>query len=129
MQELTALTTGDVTNDLVGTDPLTAEEIGKKVITVKADRDLFRHVIMAMKAGRDIDIDKVLQQELCPAPLSQAKADRRLRLPRNKAALGKILHQGLPQAAIPPVHPTCTIVDGVAMVQALGNRVGAKTFG
>eukprot|EP00745_Piridium_sociabile_P034091 TRINITY_DN5858_c0_g1_i7.p1 TRINITY_DN5858_c0_g1~~TRINITY_DN5858_c0_g1_i7.p1 ORF type:complete len:942 (+),score=252.29 TRINITY_DN5858_c0_g1_i7:556-3381(+) len=170
--DLISLTTGDVANDVVTHDLLTAEETGKSVIAVfvqdrlvkkttkfhdrlitkslhtfesmytlevnvgkqktvvlKADRDLFKRVITAMEAGRDVDINKMLEQELCPVPLSLATADRRLRLPQNKADLSKILQQGLPQNAVPPPNPTCTIVDGMAMVQAFGNRMGAKTIG
>lgn len=39
---------------------------------VKNDRDLFRRIIVSMDAGRDIDIDTLLQQELSEVPLSLA---------------------------------------------------------
>ena len=85
-------------------------------------------VITAMEGGRNVDINKMLEHELCPVPLSLATADGRLRLPQNKSDLSKILRQGLPQNAVPLPNPTCTIVDGMALVQALGNRVEAKTL-
>ena len=105
--------------------------VGKQqTVSLKADRDLFRRVITAMEAGREVDIDKLLEQELCPGPLSLATADGSLRLPRNKADLGKLLQQDLLQDEIQPDNrPLCTIVDGMAMIQALGDRAGAKTFG
>ncbi|KAL8559124.1 hypothetical protein ACOMHN_046172 [Nucella lapillus] len=101
----------------------------EKTVAIKADRDLFRRVITAMEAGWDVDINKMLEQELCGVPLSLATADCRLRLPRNKADLAKILQQNLPQNAAPAPSTTCTIVDGMAMIQVLGNRMGAKTLG
>ena len=124
--DLVSFTTGDVANDTVKHDLLTAEETGKAVthdfvnerlrnktvnfydriktknlctfptmytvqvnvgkqmtVSLKADRDLFRRVITAMEAGREVDLDKLLEQELCPVPLSLATADGSLRLPRN----------------------------------------------
>ncbi|KAL8621266.1 hypothetical protein ACOMHN_008091 [Nucella lapillus] len=101
----------------------------EKTVAIQADKDLFRRVITAMEAGRDVDINKMLEQELCGVPLSLATADCRLRLPRNKADLAKILQQNVPQNAAPAPSTTCTIVDGMAMIQVLGNRMGAKTLG
>ncbi|KAL8561204.1 hypothetical protein ACOMHN_029275 [Nucella lapillus] len=101
----------------------------EKTVAIKADRDLFRRVITAMEAGRDVDINKMLEQELCGVPLLLATADCRFRLPRNKADLAKILQQNLPQNAAPAPSTSCTIVDGMAMIQVLGNRMGAKTLG
>ncbi|KAL8586113.1 hypothetical protein ACOMHN_065076 [Nucella lapillus] len=34
----------------------------EKIVAIKADRDLFRRVITAMEAGRDVDINKMLEQ-------------------------------------------------------------------
>ena len=101
----------------------------EQTVALKADRDLFKRVITAMEGGRDVDVDKMLEHELCPIPLSLATADSRLRLPQNKSDFSKILQKGLPQNAVPLPNPTCTIVDGMAMVQVLGNRMGAKTLG
>ena len=47
---------------------------------VKNDRDLFRRIIVSMDAGRDIDIDNFLQQEISEIPLSLASISGSLRV-------------------------------------------------
>jgi len=94
---------------------------------MKADRDLFRRVIIALESGREVDVDKMLEHELSPVPLSLANLNQKLRYPTNKADLGKILEQGLAQNQPPDnLDPTCTILDGMAIIQSLGNRSDAK---
>ncbi|KAG0723506.1 hypothetical protein GWK47_042571 [Chionoecetes opilio] len=105
-------------------------KVGKeKTVALKADRNFLRHVVTAMQAGRDVAMNKMLEQEICTVPLSLAMPDGRLRLPQNKADLGKVLQQGLPQNVAPGPYPTCTIIDGMAMIQRLGSRMNAKTLG
>jgi hypothetical protein len=102
----------------------------QRSVSVKADRDLFRRVIIALESGREVDVDTLLEHELSPVPLSLANLNQKLRYPTNKADLGKILEQGLAQNQPPDnLDPTCTILDGMAIVQSLGNRSEAKTFG
>lgn len=103
----------------------------EKTATVKADRDLFRRIIIANEAGRDIDMDIILEQELYPVPLSLATTAGKLRV-TNKSQLGCLLQEGesvsvntLPAS---PLH-TCTIIDAMALVQAIGKPAGAQTFG
>jgi hypothetical protein len=60
-----------------------------------------------MKAGRYVDVEKMLEQEICAVSLSLAMPDGTLRLPHNKADLGKILQQNLPQNNVPRPMPTC----------------------
>ena len=43
-----------------------------KTLAVKADRDLFRRVIVALESGRDVHVDLLLQKELSLVPLSLA---------------------------------------------------------
>jgi hypothetical protein len=102
----------------------------KKTVSIKADRDLFRQVIVALKGGREVDVDRLLEHELSSVPVSLATFDEKLRFPATKAALSKILEQGMAQNHAPVNNnPTCTILDGMAIVQSLGNRFGANTFG
>ena len=104
--------------------------VGKEAVSIKADRDLFQKVIVALEAGRDVDVDKLLEHELSPVPLSLATLDGDLRLPTNKAELKKVLEQGTGQAQPPANHDkTCSVIDGMAIVQALGNQAAVKTFG
>lgn len=67
----------------------------KKTVVLKADRDFLRRVVTPMQAGRDVDMNKMLEQEICSVLFSLAMPDGRQRLPQNKADLGKVLQQGL----------------------------------
>ena len=91
----------------------------KKVVAVKADRDLFRRVVIAFESGRDIDVDELLQRELCAVPLSIATPKGSLR-----EASGKVCQSQLPISQ----NKTCTIIDGMAAIQ-VANASDAKTFG
>ena len=101
-----------------------------KTVTIKADRDLLRRVVVALESGRDIDVDELLQRELSPVPLSIATPNGSLREASGKSDLGKILQENVSQSQ-PPIsnRETCTIIDGMAAIQSLGNASGAKTFG
>ena len=60
----------------------------------------------------------------------QATLDGCLRLASSKSDLGNSLQKNFNQSQ-PPIshHKTCTIIDGMAVVQSLGNTTGAKSFG
>ena len=102
----------------------------EKTVAIKADRDLLRRVVVALESGREVDVDTLLQRELSPVPLSIATLDGCLRLTSSKSDLGNILQKNVNQSQ-PPIshHKTCTIIDGMAAVQSLGNTTGAKSFG
>ena len=67
---------------------------------------------------------------LSPVPLSLADLSGQLHS-TNKAALGQILQEKVtaPEKLPPTDLKKCAIIDGQALVQALGKPVGAKTFG
>ena len=102
-----------------------------KTVSIKADRDLFRRVVLALGSGREVDVDTLLQRELLsPVPLSIATLDGCLRLASSKSDLGNILQKNVNQSRLPiSHHKTCTIIDGMAAVQSLGNTTGTKSFG
>ena len=72
---------------------------------------------MAIKAGKDINTDRVLQQEFCPVPLSMAIPDCRLQgLPQD----GMLFHLYIQLALL---------LTGWLWSRLLEIRHGAKTFG
>ena len=110
-------------------------EVGKEkqqqsTAVIRADRNLFQRLIVVMDAGRDIHIDSLLQQELCPVPLALANTDGTLRT-TNKSQVFPHLEKGdLSMTSLPASDtPTCTIVDGMALIQAMGKAKEIKTFG
>ena len=108
---------------------LQAQPGGSNVKMVKSDRNLFQRLLLAKESGRDINLKGLLEHELSPVPLSLADSSGQLRT-CDKAALQHILEEGvcvdtLSAAAI----TTCTIIDGQALVQALGRPSSCSTFG
>ena len=81
------------------------------------------------RAIREGDVDTLLQRELSPVPLSRAILNGCLRLASSTSDLGIILQKN--NQSQPPIthHKTCTIVDGMAAVESLGNTTDAKSFG
>ena len=105
--------------------------VGKeKTVSIKADRDLFRRVVVALESGREVDVGELLERELSSVPLSLATLDRKLRNCASKADLSHILQGNKAQIQAPTnLDQTCTIIDGMAAIQSLGNRGKAETFG
>jgi len=82
-----------------------------------------------MESGREVNMDELLQKELCAVPLSLATTDSVLR-PTNKADLATILQAGAKETELSPsVLRTCTIIDGMALVRAIRKPQNASTFG
>jgi len=91
---------------------------------------MFCHLLIAKDAGRDVNIDCLLESELSEKPLSLTTSDGTLRK-ANKSQLIEIFAHGVIQKDLPvtPDVNTCTIIDGMALVQALGKPAGLRTFG
>ncbi len=101
----------------------------KKTQPVKPDRDIFRKIIVSMESGRPINIEEILQHELCSVPLSLVTMSYSLRL-TNKAELAKILEGGAKANTLMQSDlTTCTIIDAMALVRAIGKPHGSHTFG
>ena len=101
-----------------------------KTVAINADRDPFRRLIVALESGRDVDVDLLLQRELSAVPPSLATVNGKLRSASNKADLSHTLQEKIVQSNAPVNRSeTCTIIDGMAAVQSMGNRAGPKTFG
>ncbi|KAG0714898.1 hypothetical protein GWK47_013197 [Chionoecetes opilio] len=102
----------------------TRKDSSQKGQTIKADRLMFQRLLVAQDSERDIDLKSLLSHELTPVPLSLADTAGRLR-PTNKAALWKILEDGVTVEVLPKsTLKTCFIIDGQALVQAIGKPKG-----
>ena len=108
------------TFDTLYSVPVTIDN--SKTISMKADRDLLRRVVVALESGRDIDVGALLQRELSAIPLLLATQDGNIRLTSRKADLSNILQENVAQTHTPSnQNKTCTIIDGMAAVQSLAN--------
>lgn len=101
----------------------------EKTKSIKSDRELFRRLIVSMDAGRSVDIDEMLDNEMSSVPLALASSNGNLR-PTNKALLADILSRDAVKKEFPVEREkTCIIVDGMALVQAIGKPQDVSTFG
>jgi len=98
--------------------------------TIKADRNLFQRLLVSKEAGREVDLKEILSYELSPVPLSLADTSGAIRS-TNKAALGNILQKSTTVEKQLPITnlKTCVIIDGQALVQAIGKPANTHNFG
>ena len=87
---------------------------------------MFQRLLVAKNSGRDVDI---LSHELTPVLLALADTAGNLH-PTNKAALGKIMEEGVTAEVFPvSALKTCSISDGQDLGQAIGKPPGATSSG
>ena len=98
-----------------------------KLVTVKADRDLFGRLLIVSNT-RQICLKEVLSFELSPVPYSPASADGSLRKGA-KSVLCSLLEKDVNvQRLTTSPNPTVVIIDGMAVLQ-MSKSAGASTFG
>jgi len=97
--------------------------------TFKHGRNLFRRLLSAAHSGRDVNLPHLLTHELSQSPPSLTTLDGQLRT-TNKAALSHLLTDAHVLKELPTTdNTTCVVIDGMALVQAIGKPAKAKTFG
>ena len=101
-----------------------------RVTTLKADRTILQRLVTAFQAGRKVDLQHVLQHELMNIPISIAKCDGSLRT-GSQAILADVITRDVVCPAEVKVDQSnsCLIIDGQAVVVAIGKPAGAHTFG
>jgi len=101
-----------------------------KKIVLKTDRNVLRRLITAYEAGRPVHLQSVLKHELLPVPVSLAEMNGALRT-GNKSLLANVITEDIDCPETIQIHDTstCLIIDGQALVGALGKPDDAVTFG
>ena len=101
-----------------------------KVTTLKADRMILQRLVSSFQAGRKVDLQHVLQHELMNIPISIANCDGSLRT-GSKAILADVITRDVVCPAEVKVDQSnsCLVIDGQAVVVAIGKPAGAHTFG
>ena len=95
---------------------------------LKADRNVLQRLITAYEAGREVDMTDILKHELMPVPLSLAELNGALRT-GNKSSLTEVLLSGIDVSDNINYMDACIIIDGQAVVAAMGKPAEAKVFG
>ena len=108
--------------------PMKSREKEKDAIP-KADRTVLQHLITAYGAGRSVDMQMVMQHELLPVLIALAEMNGQLRTGA-KSILADVFLSGIncPES-IDVEGSSCLIIDGNALIIALGKPQEAKTFG
>ena len=103
-----------------------------KAKTIKADRNIFQRLITAYEAGRPVNLNNIMTHELFVVLLSLAETNGQLRS-GSKAILANILTAGIPCPnsfeATDLKGEAMLVIDGQALVIAIGKPHAAKTFG
>ena len=89
----------------------------------------YKELITAYRAGREVNLENILQHELMTFPLSLTTTSGSLHS-NNKAVLVNILTQQVQTSATVILdEPSCLLIDGQALVMALGKPPDIITFG
>ena len=98
---------------------------------IKVDRNILQRLITAHRAGREVNLENILQHELMTVPLSFATTSGSLHS-TNKAVLTNIpvlTQQVQTPATVILDEPSCLLVDVQTLVMALGKPPDIITFG
>lgn len=96
------------------------QDFKEKQITIKIDKNILQRLITAYRAGREVDLSKILTHELMSVPLSLATISGTLRSP-DKSLLANVLTKDVltPPTVLLDGGPSCLLIDGQALVMAL----------
>ena len=91
------------------------------VVVVKAERDMFRRLLVVSGGGRNVDITNILYYELSPVPLALAEKKHKQHS-THKSALTELL-TGSIEVETTGMLPksdllSCLLIDGHALIQA-----------
>ena len=96
--------------------------------TIKVDRNILQRLISVYRAGHEAHLENILQHEIMAVPLSLATPSGSLYF-TNFTVMASILTQ---QVKVPVniivVEPSCLLIDGQALVMALGKQPDIATF-
>ena len=86
-----------------------------KTKVVKADRNLFKRLLVASTSGRKVDLKGILSHELHSVPMSLANDDGSLRSCDNKSQLLHDLSDNVVQSSLQTKQSeTCVVIDAMA---------------
>ena len=100
-----------------------------KVQSLKADRNIMQRLITAYEAGRKVNLYEILKHELMPVPIALAETDGTLRSGAKSLLMDAMTSGTTCPPTIKPEGTSCLIIDGHALIQAIGKPARAKTFG
>ena len=100
-----------------------------KTVVLKADRHVMQRVVSSYAAGRNVNLEKIMEHELMPVPLSLAEANGRLRRGDKSVLIHTLTKDITCPSSIPITQDSTIIIDMWATIHALGKPEGANDFG
>ena len=96
---------------------------------LNADRSILCRLVSAYQAGREVNLSDVLKHELMPVPVSLVQLNQTLRT-GNKYVLADVLTKNVKYvSSVTLREKAALIIDGFALVAAIGKPETAKSFG
>ena len=96
---------------------------------LKADRNILQRLVIAYKAGRDVDLGRILKHELLPVPIAIADTGGSLKSGNKAVILDDVLRDVEVGVRVDnDDDSSALIIDGQALVQSFKTH-GMKTFG
>jgi len=100
-----------------------------KTTILRADRNVLERLIIAYEAGRKVDLPSVLKYDLMPVPVALAEMNGALRTGQ-KSVVADFITSGINcPSEIELQGSSGLLIDGLALVSAIGRPSGAQTFG
>ena len=107
------------------------KKVGKteKEVILQTDRNILQRILVAYQAGRNVRMNEILKHELMAVPLALAETNGMLKS-GDKALLADALIGSIhcPES-VPCEGQSCLVIDGQALVRALGRLAKCVTFG
>ena len=98
---------------------------------IRADRVVLQRLLTAYEAGRSINLPEILKHELLPVPVALAEMNGNLRT-GSKSILVQAITEGIScpsNLSTVNMQNSTLIIDGQALVIAIGKPTGQVTFG
>ena len=96
---------------------------------LKADRNVMQSLVCAYASGRTVDLSNIVQHELMSAPISLAETSGSLRT-GNQALLAECLTETVDCSShINANRSSLLLIDGQALIFAMGKPESCRTFG
>jgi len=107
----------------------TIDKEKRKTTILRAGRNVLQRLIIAYEAELKVDLHSVLKYELMPVPVALAEMNGSLRTGQ-KSVLADLITSGINcPSKIELQGSSGLLIDGLALVSAIGRPSGAETFG
>jgi len=100
-----------------------------KTTILRADRNVLQRLIIAYEVGLKVDLHSVLKYELMPVPVALADMNGSLRTGQTSVLADLITSGTNCPSEIELQGSSGLLIDGLALVSAIGRPSGAQTFG